>query len=134
MRQDSMPFLQALAASGKKRILLTNAHPKSLELKLEHTELGRGLDEMLSSHETGYPKEHPEFWKQAFAKYDLDPSRCLFIDDNEDILEASKLAGVGFQLGIKNPDSKRPHKDFIDFPAIDDYQILHKELQASKIR
>ncbi|WP_076541322.1 GMP/IMP nucleotidase [Shewanella sp. UCD-KL21] len=131
MRQDSMPFLEALATAGKQRILLTNAHPKSLELKLEHTELARGLDKMMSSHETGYPKEHPEFWKHAFQQYDLDPSRCLFVDDNENILEASRLAGVGFQLGISNPDSQKPNKDFIDFPAIDDYQLLHQDLLAA---
>ncbi len=34
------PFLEALKASGKQRILLTNAHPHNLAVKLEHT----GLD------------------------------------------------------------------------------------------
>ncbi|WP_394132885.1 GMP/IMP nucleotidase [Shewanella maritima] len=130
MRQDSMPFLQALAYANKRRILLTNAHPKSLALKLEHTELAMGLDEKLSSHESGYPKEHPEFWRYAFEKYQLDPTRCLFIDDSPAILAASKLAGVEYQLAITNPDSQKPHNVISDFPAIDDYRQLLQDLKT----
>ncbi|UJF23048.1 GMP/IMP nucleotidase [Shewanella sp. OMA3-2] len=132
MRQDSMPFLKALGVMKKQRILFTNAHPKSLALKLEHTELANGLDAMLSSHETGYPKEHPQFWLTAIEKYQLNPARCLFIDDSEAILAASKQAGIGFQLGIKNPDSQKQHNQFNDFPAIDDYHYLLEELITSK--
>jgi putative hydrolase of the HAD superfamily len=131
LRQDSMPFLQALGDANKKRILFTNAHPKSLNLKLEHTELASGLDDILSSHESGYPKEHPEFWHYAFAKFNLDPARCLFIDDSEVILAASRRAGVGHQLGIMNPDSKKPHQVFTDFPAIDDYHRLLLDLRSA---
>ncbi|MBE7216754.1 GMP/IMP nucleotidase [Shewanella benthica] len=130
LRQDSMPFLSALGAQKKSRILVTNAHPKSLALKLEHTELAAGLDHMLSSHETGYPKEHPHFWQHLFLQFQLDPRRCLFIDDNEDILQAAKDAGVGYQLGITNPDSQKPNKVFSDFPAIGDYHLLLDDLLA----
>lgn len=131
LRQDSLPFLQALQQQGKQRILVTNAHPKSLALKLQHTELQSGLDAMISSHETGHPKEHPHFWQQLIQRFDLDPQRCLFIDDSEVILAAAKNAGIGYQLGISNPDSQKPNKVFSDFPAIHDYQMLFKELYQS---
>ncbi|MCL1050298.1 GMP/IMP nucleotidase [Shewanella abyssi] len=131
LRQDSLPFLYGLKQAGKNRILVTNAHPKGLALKLEHTDLALGLDEMISSHETGYPKEHPLFWQQLFSRFNLDPSRCLFIDDNEAILAAAKLAGVGYQLGVANPDSNKPNKQFADFPAIADYHHLLDDLLAS---
>ncbi|GIU34274.1 GMP/IMP nucleotidase [Shewanella schlegeliana] len=131
LRQDSMPFLDALKRANKSRILVTNAHPKNLALKLEHTDLSLGLDHMISSHETGYPKEHPLFWQHLFLQYKLDPSRCLFIDDNEAILQAARLAGVGYQLGIANPDSQKPNKIFDDFPAIEDYHHLLDELIKS---
>ena len=132
MRQDSMPFLNALKLAGKSRILVTNAHPKNLNLKLEHTDLALGLDSMISSHETGYPKEHPEFWAQLFERFNIEASRCLFIDDNEAILAAAKRAGVGYQLGIANPDSQKPNKVFDDFPAIEDYHHLLDELLQQK--
>lgn len=128
LRQDSLPFLRALALAGKRRILVTNAHPKSLALKLEHTELATELDGMISSHDTGYPKEHPKFWQHLFAQFDLNPQRCLFIDDSEPILNAARLAGVAHQLGITNPDSQKPLKSFKDFPGIDDYQLLLSDL------
>ncbi|ASJ98523.1 GMP/IMP nucleotidase [Shewanella marisflavi] len=131
LRQDSMPFLSALARRNKQRILVTNAHPQSLSLKLKHTELASGLDHMLSSHHTGYPKEHPQFWLSLFERFSLDPSRCLFIDDSEPILQAARTAGVGYQLGIKNPDSQKPHKTFTDFPAIDDYHQLLISLEKT---
>jgi Predicted hydrolase (HAD superfamily) len=34
LREDTVPFLDALKASGKRRILLTNAHPHNLAVKL----------------------------------------------------------------------------------------------------
>ena len=132
LRQDSMPFLQALESAGKRRILVTNAHPNSLALKLEHTNLAAGLDEILSSHQTGFAKESPHFWQALFSQFSLDPARCLFIDDSEPILAAAKKAGVGFQLGINNPDSQKPHKIFHDFPAIDDYHHLLEDLHTSQ--
>ncbi|QYJ87889.1 GMP/IMP nucleotidase [Shewanella mesophila] len=132
MRQDSMPFLTALGEQGKSRILVTNAHPSSLALKLEHTDLAAGLDHMLSSHSTGYPKEAAQFWETLFTQYQLDPSRCLFIDDSEPILQAAQKAGVGYLLGIENPDSQKPLKIFNDFPAIADYHDLLDDLLAEE--
>lgn len=128
LRQDSLPFLKALKSQSKHRLLVTNAHPKSLHLKLSHTGLEQELDAVVSSHELGYPKEAPEFWEHLFKQYNLQPQRCLFIDDNETILTAAKNAGVKHLLGIANPDSKQAHKEFDDFPAIHDYHLLLDEL------
>ncbi|VDZ53470.1 hydrolase [Citrobacter freundii] len=49
LREDTVPFLDALKASGKRRILLTNAHPHNLAVKLEHTGLASHLDLLLST-------------------------------------------------------------------------------------
>lgn len=132
LRRDTIPFLEALAQAGKQRILLTNAHPLSLALKLEHTELGDHLDIMLSSHQFGVPKESPIFWQQVFSAYQLTPERCLFVDDNEVILQAAKDAGVGYLLGVNNPDSQQPHKQFHYFDATADYLTLLPALRSSK--
>ena len=58
----------------------------------------------------------------------MNRARGLFLDDSERILQASKKAGIGFQLGIKNPDTQKGHTQFHDFPAIDDYHHLLDEL------
>ncbi|MGL5391633.1 MAG: HAD family hydrolase, partial [Shewanella sp.] len=67
-------------------------------------------------------------WQHLFAQFALNPARCLFIDDSEAILNAARLAGVGHQLGITNPDSQKPHNHFTDFPGIDDYRLLLADL------
>lgn len=123
-RQDSLPFLKALKQTNKRRILLTNAHPDNLALKLAHTGLGTELEGQLSSHNTGFAKECPEFWQYAIKAFDLMPERCLFIDDSPRILAAAKAAGIGFQLGITNPDSHKAPQMMTDFMAISDYQVL----------
>ncbi len=50
LREDTIPFLEALKASGKQRILLTNAHPHNLAVKLEHTGLDAHLDLFPPTH------------------------------------------------------------------------------------
>jgi FMN phosphatase YigB (HAD superfamily) len=55
-------FLDALRAAAKRSVLVTNAHPKSLALKLERTRLGVHLDAIVSAHDIGHPKEEPAFW------------------------------------------------------------------------
>lgn len=57
LREDTLPFLQALRAAGKRTILLTNAHPYNLDVKLAQTGLSAHLDLLLSTHTFGYPKE-----------------------------------------------------------------------------
>ena len=124
LRPDCMPFLNKLNAMNKQRILITNAHPNSLALKLRHTDLASGLDIIISSHQSGYPKEDPRFWAWLFKQYSITPSRSVFVDDNEHILDASRKAGVGFQLGISNPDSQGETKIFNDYPATDDLTTI----------
>ncbi|MFQ6372251.1 GMP/IMP nucleotidase [Shewanella sp. YIC-542] len=128
LRQDTLPLLHRLQQAGKRRILLTNAHPDNLRLKLQHTQLQRHLDDMLSSHQLGVPKESPLFWQQVFARFGLSPERCLFVDDNERILTAAQEAGVRYLLGVSNPDSSQPPKRFSRFPATDDYRQLTRGL------
>ena len=78
MRDDTIPFLDALKRSGRQVMLLTNAHPGSLALKVEHTNLDDHIDTLISTHEFGVPKEHQSLWEQVFATYQLDKKRTLF--------------------------------------------------------
>ena len=57
LRPDVISFLQALANAGKHRILVTNAHGKSLSLKMKKTPIGDHLDEIITAHDIGLPKE-----------------------------------------------------------------------------
>ncbi|MEH6528571.1 MAG: GMP/IMP nucleotidase [Porticoccus sp.] len=113
-----LEFLKQLGASGKQRVLVTNAHPLSLELKLSATGIEDLLDHIYSSHEFGQPKESQLFWHALAAQQHFDPSRTLFIDDSIDVLHSAQQYGIGHLLGINQPDSKQGSRKIDGFQAI----------------
>ncbi len=133
LRQDTVPFLEALKACGKKRILLTNAHPHNLAVKSEHTGLAAHLDLLLSTHTFGYPKEDQRLWQEVRQETGLDPARTLFIDDSEAILDAAAQFGIRYCLGVTNPDSGLADKRYLRHPALNDYRRLIPSLTVKEV-
>ncbi|MCL2892405.1 GMP/IMP nucleotidase [Brenneria tiliae] len=131
LREDSAPFLAALRDGGKRTILLTNAHPHSLAVKIAHTGLDRHLDLLLSTHTYGYPKEDPLLWRAVQRQTGFDPARTLFIDDSEPILDAAKNFGIRYCLGVSNPDSGQQEKAFRQHPSMNNYLGLLPALHQS---
>ncbi|RJT20824.1 GMP/IMP nucleotidase [Buttiauxella izardii] len=128
LREDTVPFLDALKACGKRRILLTNAHPHNLAVKLEHTGLAQHLDLLLSTHTFGYPKEDQRLWQAVAEHTGLEPARTLFIDDSEPILDSAAKFGIRYCLGVTNPDSGQIDKTYQRHPALNDYRRLLPKL------
>ncbi|WP_297196798.1 GMP/IMP nucleotidase [uncultured Pluralibacter sp.] len=124
MREDTVPFLDALASRGKRRILLTNAHPYNLAVKLANTGLDAHLDLLLSTHTFGYPKEDRRLWQAVAEETGLSVDKTLFIDDSEPILDAAARFGIRYCLGVANPDSGQPEKRYERHPAVNDYRSL----------
>lgn len=124
LREDTAPFLGELRQSGRRTILLTNAHPHSLAVKVKHTGLDQHLDLLLSTHTFGYPKEDQRLWAAVQQQTGFDPARTLFVDDGEPILDAAKTYGIRYCLGIENPDSTMATKSFQGHPSISDYRSL----------
>lgn len=110
-------FLQRLRANGKKVLLVTNAHPQSLSLKMQVTQIDQWLDVIISSHEFKEPKESQKFWQELQAREKFDPERTLFIDDTVRILDSAKLFGIKYLLGIHQPDSQKERR-MEQYPAI----------------
>ncbi|MCV9879437.1 GMP/IMP nucleotidase [Brenneria izbisi] len=131
LREDTAPFLTALRESGKQTILLTNAHPHSLAVKIKHTGLDQHLDLLLSTHTYGYPKEHQQLWQAVQQHTGFDPARTLFVDDSEPILDAAKTFGIRYCLGVSNPDSSQQEKSFRQYPSMSDYLGLLPSLHRS---
>jgi putative hydrolase of the HAD superfamily len=124
IREDVPEFLKALKAAGKKLILLTNAHPDSLSLKIERTHIDQYLDEIISTHEFGVSKEHQSLWQQLEQRLQFDKKRTLFVDDSLTILESAQTFGIQHLLAVANPDSKKAANSINQFPAITDYRDL----------
>ncbi len=117
-------FLRAVGAAGKRRVLVTNAHTKSVALKLRLTGLGALLDELVVSHDLGAPKEDPRFWARLRGVLPYDPSRALLVDDSVPVLKAAQAAGIGFVVAVTRPDTHQPERRVTDVPAVPSLSLL----------
>ena len=126
LREDADEFLTALKQSGREVILVTNAHPDALSLKIERTQLDKYFDVLYSTHEFGVVKESQLLWQKLQAKQGFDVNKTLFVDDSLPVLKSEKKYGIKHILAVENPDSKRPANSFTDFTSISDYRELTK--------
>ena len=117
-------FLQRLQTLNKRLILITNAHPQSLNIKLEITRIDQWLDMVISSHEFSEPKEAQAFWHQLQQREHFDPARTLFIDDTLRVLRSAERFGIGHLLCIHQPDSQGEHRQIEEYPAIEHFDEI----------
>ncbi len=112
------PFLKAVRASGRRAVLVTNAHNKSLALKLERTRLGEDFDRIVCSHDFGVPKENPVFWNHLQEVEPFDPAATLLVDDSLSVLRSAQRYGISQLLAVQRPDSRQPQRETAEFEAI----------------
>ena len=117
-------FLLALKASAKRSVLVTNAHRKSLSLKMENTGLEEYFDALICSHDLGLPKEDPAFWDAVERVEPYARARTLLIDDSASVLASARRAGIGHLLSIVQPDSKLPPRPEGAFPGLTHFHEL----------
>jgi len=87
-------FLLFLKQHRKQVWLVTNAHSKTLDLKMRKTLIGPYFDGIVSAHQVGLPKEDAGFWHalQAFIPYD--PLRTMLGEDSE----ANLITAAGYAI------------------------------------
>ncbi len=124
-------FLQQLKRLDKTRVLVTNAHQKALQLKMRKTALGEHLDQVISAHELGLPKENPAFWSRLRQQVNFDPRRTLFVDDSLPVLESARDFGIRHLLHVLRPDTREPVRQESGFPALADLAPLVHELRLA---
>ena len=125
-RPGAEAFLRWAKEANKTTILATNAHPESIKIKDEVVRISEMVDHVISSHQYDYPKETPNFWTQLKKELDFDEARSVFIDDNAPVLESSENFGIVYNLTISTPDSKKPKKTGLSFPAFNHFsEICH---------
>jgi len=112
-------FLQRVRRLGKRLVLITNAHPETLAIKNERTEVISYFDAGFSSHSFGAPKEDSRFWREFVKVERFDPSRSLFVDDSLHVLRAARDAGLGNLFAVRRPDSSSGARAQQEFPAVD---------------
>ncbi len=118
-RPTAKTFLQRCKHECNDIRMVTNAHRKVLELKILKTNIDQYFDQLLCSHELGYPKENSEFWHQLNDNKAYDPQRTLFIDDSEAVLESAARHGIKHIYSIASPDSSMKRRAPSRFEMLD---------------
>ena len=117
-------FLSRLRHHGKHISLVTNAHRKTVEIKMDCSGIGDYFDRVICSHDYGYPKEEQPFWHRFMQAEPFDPAATLFIDDNLAVLAAAEAYGIQHLISIKQPDSSKPLQDTQHYRALADFEEI----------
>ena len=119
-----LDFLDAVRNQGKRLVLVTNAHGKSLNIKFRRTRLNGHFDNVVCAHDLGLPKEQAGFWDKMQDIEPFQKEKAVLIDDSLPVLRAARHYGIGQLLAVRNPDSKLPEKDVGEFAAIRSFREI----------
>ena len=126
----ALEFLHRAKRSPLRVVIVTNAHPRTLAIKLGQTHLDRHVDAVYSSHDFGHPKESSEFWPRFGPAAALRLERSVLVDDSAAVVAAARSQGLGGVLAITRPDSSQPQRNLSDGPAIESLAHLGESLPA----
>lgn len=117
-------FLRFCRAINKRVHLVTNAHSKTLDIKMNKTALAGHFDRIICAEEVGLAKEVPEFWQRLEKLLGFQKERTLLADDTERVLVSAEQYGMGTLVYVARPSSRSPVAYSARFPSI----VYFKEL------
>lgn len=112
-------FLHFCRDRGKTICLVTNAHSKTLDIKLEKTEIGGLFDRIICSEEVGLAKEEVRFWDRLQRMLKFDKTRTLLADDTEKVLSAAERYGIAELIFVARSSSRKPLTYSRRYPSIE---------------
>ena len=121
---DTEDFLRFLQEQGKKVALVTNAHTKTLALKMNHTGLLGYFDEVISSFDLGTPKEDVHFWEILRERLGFEADNTLLVDDNAEALAAALTFGIKYPYFKAKSSSRQESESHPDFFSIESFLEL----------
>ncbi len=117
-------FLQFLRGLGKKVVLVTNAHWRVLNLKMEQTGLVGYFDQVVSSFDLGAPKEELACWQVLQQRIAFQPEHTLLVDDNAEVLAAARRYGIRYLFFKGMSSSQLAPGGHPDFPVLMNFREL----------
>ncbi len=117
-------FLEYCHKIGKVTCLVTNAHSKTLEIKMAKTALRGYFDKIVCSMEVGLAKEDPAFWERLGSMISFDPARTMLADDTEKVLLSAEKAGLKHLVYVAKPSSREPVRPSKKFHSITYFKEL----------
>ena len=98
-------FLLFLHRHGKGVYLVTNAHSKTLALKMRKTRIGSYFNGIISAHDLGLPKEDERFWEKLQSKITYEPKRTMLGEDSETNLMTAAAYGIQYLIYVSRSSS-----------------------------
>jgi len=117
-------FLLFLKQHGKAVWLVTAAHSKTLDLKLNKTNIGDYFDGIVSAHQVGLPKEDTRFWKELQNLIVFDPVSTMLGEDSEASLDAARRFGIRHLVHVGRHSSRSGPKKSERYKSIDYFSRL----------
>lgn len=119
-----LDFLKHASEMEKPIYLVTNAHPKTLGVKLGKIQIQESFSQIICSQDVGMAKEQVEFWTKLQTIQEFDKESTLFVDDTEKVLDSAHSYGIKHLIHIAKPSSKLPSTFSTNYPSIESFQAL----------
>jgi len=100
-------------------ILITNAHRKTLNIKLEKYDLNPYFEKMICAHELHYVKENIQLWYMLKSRFKLDYAKTLLIEDTINNIKVGLSAGIS-QAVYLGDESYEDSKKILKLSSIND--------------
>lgn len=129
---ESRGFIARVRASGRRVVLVTNAHPEILAIKDAHLGVRRHFDAVYSAHDLGAPKENLQYWERLERRESLDRQRTLFADDTVAVLESARRHGIRWVYAVRKPVRHAPPRAQAEVPGVDSVHELAAGLDRAR--
>ncbi len=131
VRPNVEQLLQALRKTRKRVLLITNAHPVSLNLKMSHTGIANYFHQRISSHTLNLAKENEGFWTSLQELETYDPARTVLFDDSLRVLRRAQREGIAHLWAIHKPDSQQDPVVAEEFSQVIDFDHIMPDVKNS---
>ncbi len=118
-----LDFLTFLNEQDKSVYLVTAAHPKALDIKMNKVDLSGYFNELICTEDIGKPKEDGSFWEQLEKTLGFERTQTVFADDNTSVLNTAKTHGIAHLIHIAKPSSRQPlcySTEFVSIASFDE--------------
>jgi len=117
-------FLEFLKKAQKRVFLVTNAHGKTLDIKMKKTALNGHFERIVCAAEIGRPKEDVEFWDGLRQVVPFDPARTMLAEDTEKILDSASAYGIRHLVFVARPSSTKKTRHSRRYRSIEFFSEL----------
>ena len=127
-------FLAYCKQHSKQLWLVTNAHGKTLDIKLKKTRIGQWFDGIISAHQVGLPKEDNRFWAELQRFVSYEPARTMLGEDSETNLQTAQEYGIRHLFYISHYSSACTPVTSDSFATLDYFTRLIPAVGESTVR